>query len=33
MKSLQLQTLRANAFVYKARFLSPQVDTDGHDGR
>lgn len=30
MKSLQ--NLRAKAFVYKARFLSPEVDTNGHDG-
>lgn len=33
MKSLQLQTLRVKAFVYKARFLSPEVETEGHDSR
>lgn len=30
MKSLQLQNLRTKALVCKARFLSPEVETDGH---
>lgn len=30
MKSLQLQNLRTKALVCKARFLSLEVETDGH---